>query len=84
MRALRSADHAWLAGDHGFPAPCLPERPQSFCHHVLKCNATALVYTSGTSGHFLTAKQRSFRVHSALLLPSYTSNGNERSGGDTE
>ena len=49
-----------------------------------KNNATALVYTSGTSGHFRTAKQRSFRVHSALLLPSYTSNGNERSGGDTE
>ena len=49
-----------------------------------KNNATALVFTSGTSGHFRTAKQRSFRVHSALLLPSYTSNGNERSGGDTE
>ena len=39
-----------------------------------KSNATALVYTSGTSGHFRTAKQRSFRVHSALLLPSHTSN----------
>ena len=49
-----------------------------------KNNATALVYTSGTSGHFRTAKQRSFRVHSALLLPSYSSNSNERSGGDTE
>ena len=49
-----------------------------------KNNATALVYTSRTSGHFRTAKQRSFRVHSALLLPSYTSNSNERSGGDTE
>ena len=32
----------------------------------------------------LSVDANSIRVHSALLLPSYTSNGNERSGGDTE